>query len=129
MKMNTKAKGFEDLEIYNLAYKLALNVHSMSLALPDYEKYEQGSQVRRSSKRIKDTIAEGFGRRRYKDEFIRFLIFSHSSCDETRSQLKMINQIHFENSGLNKLIEEYEILSRRINKFIEYVENNWKSKK
>ena len=124
-----KAKGYEDLEIYKLAYRLAIEVHKMSLTLPDYEKYEQGSQVRRSSKRIKDTIAEGFGRRRYKDEFLRFLIFAHSSCDETRSQLKMINQIHFGNTGLNKLVVEYEILSKKINKFIEYVENNWISKK
>ncbi|MCK4639110.1 MAG: four helix bundle protein, partial [Bacteroidales bacterium] len=46
-------------------------------------------------KRIKDTIVEGFGRRRYKDEFVRYLIFAHSSCDEAISQLNMISDIHF----------------------------------
>ena len=57
--------GFKKLEIYNLAYQLALEVHQMSLKLPKYELYEQGSQVRRSSKSIKDNIAEGYGRNKY----------------------------------------------------------------
>lgn len=119
-------KSYKDLEIYQMAYKLAIEIHKMTMQLPKYELYEQGSQIRRSSKRIKDTIAEGFGRRRYKDEFIRFLIFAHSSCDETLSQLNMISDIYFANEPLNNLLNEYDKLGRKINKFIQYVENNWK---
>ena len=119
--------SYKDLDIYKLAYRLAIDVHKMTMTLPKYELYEQGSQVRRSSKSIKDNIAEGFGRRRYKDEFIRFLIFAHSSCDEAISQLTMINEIHFENKNLIGLLDEYEILGAKINKFIQYVEENWKS--
>ena len=121
--------GYKDLEIYRMAYSQAIKVHHMSLKLPSYELYEQGSQVRRSTKSIKDTIAEGYGRRRYKDEFIRYLIFAHSSCDEALSQLNMISDIHHPDKPLTKLIDEYDILGRKINKYIEYVENNWKSKK
>ena len=119
------AKSYRDLEIYQMAYGLALKVHHMTMKLPKYELYEQGSQIRRLSKSIKDTIAEGYGRRRYKDEFIRYLIFAHSSNDEVISQLNMINDIHFENKGLNKMIEEYQILSRKINSFLGYVEKSW----
>lgn len=119
--------SYKDLDIYKLAYKLAIDVHKMTMTLPKFEMYEQGSQVRRSSKSIKDNIAEGFGRRRYKDEFVRFLIFAHASCDEAISQLTMINEIYFENTGINGLLEEYEILGGKINKFIQYVEENWKS--
>jgi four helix bundle protein len=119
--------SYKDLDIYKLAYKLAIDVHKMTMTLPKFEMYEQGSQVRRSSKSIKDNIAEGFGRRRYKDEFIRFLIFAHASCDEAISQLTMINELYFENTGINGLLEEYEILGGKINKFIQYVEENWKS--
>jgi four helix bundle protein len=119
--------NYKDLDIYKLAYRLAIEVHKMTMTLPKYELYEQGSQVRRSSKSIKDNIAEGFGRRRYKDEFVRFLIFAHSSCDEAISQLTMINEIYFENNGITGLLEEYELLGGKINKFIQYVEENWKS--
>ena len=52
-------KSFRDLDIYKMSYKLAIKVHHITLKLPNYELYEQGSQLRRSSKRIKDTIAEG----------------------------------------------------------------------
>ncbi|MDP2335433.1 MAG: four helix bundle protein [Bacteroidota bacterium] len=119
--------SYKDLDIYKLAYRLALEVHRMTLTLPKYELYEQGSQVRRSSKSIKDNIAEGFGRRRYKDEFVRFLIFAHSSCDEAISQLTMINELHFDNKNLISLLDEYELLGAKINKFIQYVEENWKT--
>lgn len=118
-------KNYKDLEIYQMLYKLAIKVHKITMTLPKYEMFEQGSQIRRSSKSIKDNIAEGYGRRRYKDEFIRFLIFSHSSCDETISQLNMISDIHFPKEPLTELINDYENLGGKINRFIHYVENNW----
>ncbi|MCK5171477.1 MAG: four helix bundle protein [Bacteroidales bacterium] len=125
-------KSYKDLEIYQIAYKLALEIHKISLTLPKYELYEQGSQIRRSSKSIKDTIAEaclparqGYGKKRYRDDFIRFLTYSQSSCDETISQLNMISDTHFCDQPLTNLINEYNILGKKINKFIQYVEENW----
>jgi four helix bundle protein len=120
-------KSYRDPEIYKIAYDLALEIHEMSLQLPSYELYEQGSQIRRSSKSIKNNIVEGYGRRRYKSEFIRYLVFAHSSCDETISQLNMINDIHYQNNPLTVLLSKYEDLSKKINKFVQYVENNWKT--
>jgi four helix bundle protein len=120
-------KRYNDLEIYQMAYENALEIHEMSMQLPKYELYEQGSQIRRASKSIKNNIAEGFGRRRYKNEFIRFLIFAHSSCDETISQLNMISDIHFEDNPLNDLIDKYDELGRKLNSFIQYVEKNWQT--
>lgn len=120
-----RMKSYKDLEIYQIAYKLAFEVHKMSLTLPKYEMYEQGSQIRRSSKSIKDTIVEGYGRKRYRDDFIKFLTYSQGSCDETISHLNMISDTHFPNEPLTNLICEYDILGKKINKFIQYVEENW----
>ncbi len=98
----------------------------MSLTLPKYEIYEQGSQVRRSSESVKDTIVEaylparqGHGRKRYKDDFIRFLTYSQNFCDKTILQLNVINDIHFQDNPLTKFINEYDILGKKINKFIQ----------
>lgn len=118
-------KSYRDLDIYTMAYDLAIQIHHMSLRLPKYELYEQGSQIRRSSKTVKDAIVEGYGRKRYKQDFIRYLTISHSSCDETISQLNMINDLHFSNNELNQLIDKYEMLSKKIFRFREYVEHNW----
>jgi four helix bundle protein len=122
-------KSYTDLEIYTLAYSLAIEVHKMSLGLPKYELYEQGSQIRRSSKSIKDNIAEGFGRRKYKKEYVRFLTFAQASCDETLSQLNMINDIHFQANPNDQLIREYQLLGKKINLFIQSVEHHWKTTK
>ncbi len=118
-------KSYKDLEIYQQAYRLAVQIHHMSLTLPKFELYEQGSQIRKSSKSVKDNIAEGYGRKRYKDDFIKFLIYAQASCDEVTSQLSMISDLYFSEEPLTELKEEYDILGKRINKFIQYVEENW----
>lgn len=58
-------QSYRDLDIYKKAHKLAIEIHEMSLRLPKFEIYEQASQIRKSSKSIKSTIVEGFGRRSY----------------------------------------------------------------
>ena len=120
--------SYRDLEIYNIAYELALEIHHLSMKLPKYELYEQGSQIRRAAQSIKDNIVEGYGRRRYKAEYIRFLIFAQSSHDETLNQLNMINDIYYQKNPTKEIIERYEILGRKLNKYIQYVEINWKTK-
>lgn len=120
-------KNYRDLEIYSLSYKLAMKIHRMSLKLPKYELYEEGSQIRRSSKSICSNIVEGFGRRKYKQEFIRFLIIAHASCDETLIHLKFIHGSEYlDNQEYIALRDSYDELGRKINKFIQYVETNWR---
>jgi len=120
-------KSYKDLEIYNLAYELALKVHHLTMEFPLHELYEQGSQLGRSFKKIKDTIAEGFVRRRYKDEFIRFLIFAHSSSIEAISQQELINDLYYKEKLPIQFIDDYNKPGRKINSFIQYFENNWKT--
>jgi four helix bundle protein len=97
--------SYKDLEIYQIAFDLAIQIHKASLKLPDFELYEQGSQIRRSSKSIKDNISEGYGRRRYKTEFIRFLILAQASCDETINQLETLVTVYPELSEFKNLIK------------------------
>lgn len=103
-------------------------VHPSSLKLPKYELYELGSQIRRSSDSIVSNIVEGYGRRRYKADFIKFLIYSHSSCLETIGHLEKIAKLYPNTfSSMDQLINNYEGLGGRIFNFIKYVEEKWKS--
>jgi len=119
--------SYRDLDIYRIAFTLAVRVHKASLKLPKFELYEQGSQIRRSSKSVKDQIAEGYGRHKYKAEYIKFLIYSHSSCDETISQLEMLIILYPEITEFHSLSEEYFVLGKMINTYIQYVEKNWRT--
>ena len=55
-------ESFRDLEVYQKAYTISLRIHEISLKLPDFEKHELGSQIRRASKSIAMNIAEGYAR-------------------------------------------------------------------
>jgi len=119
--------SYRDLEIYRLSYDLAIKIHRVSLKLPKYELYEEGSQIRRSSKRITSCIVEGYGRKRYKADFIKFLVYAHASCDETILHLNFINDIHeFNEEELEPFLDSYNELGSKINRFIKYVEDEWK---
>src|SRR3954469_9000915 len=117
--------SYRDLEIWKLARDVAVAVHRMTLhELPKFEMYEEASQIRRSVKSIRSNIVEGYGRRRYKQEFIRFLVFAHSSCDETIDHLEGL----FETGSLTNesayrdLSAHLDLLGRKLNVFIDSVE-------
>jgi len=118
--------SYRDLEIYVESKRLAIEVHKMTMVLPKHELFEEGSQVRRSSKSITSMIVEGYGRRRYKADFIKFLIYSQSECDETIVHLDFL----FETNSLSnaelykKLRSSYDLLSKKINKYTQWVESN-----
>jgi four helix bundle protein len=40
--------SYKDLEIFQLAFDLAIKIYHASLKLPKFELFEQGSQIRRS---------------------------------------------------------------------------------
>jgi four helix bundle protein len=123
-------KSYKDLEIYKLSYDLAIKIHKMSLKLPQYEMYEEGSQIRRSSKAVTSCIVEGYGRKRYKADFIKFLIYAHASCDETILHLNFIKDTHKDNKKeIKSFLESYDELGSKINRFIQYVEKQWNTQR
>ncbi|MGD0335825.1 MAG: four helix bundle protein [Candidatus Omnitrophota bacterium] len=117
-------QNYSDLEIYQLAHKLAVEIHSMTLKLPQLEMYEEGSQIRRSAKAISANIVEGFGRKKYPQEYARFLIFAHSSCNETIEHLQLLfgTKSMQDKEQYAYFLEEYDKLGRKLNKFIQAVE-------
>src|SRR6266550_9162248 len=117
--------SYRDLEIWKLARQIAIAVHRMTLQnLPKFEMFEEASQIRRSARSISANIVEGYGRRRYKQEFIRFLVFAHASCGETVDHLEVL----FETGSLTNeivyrdLSAQLDLLGRKLNVFIDSVE-------
>jgi len=124
--LKEKVKSYKDLEIYQLSFDLAVKIYHKSLDLPSHDKFEVGSQIRRSSQGIKDAIVEGYGRRRYKNDFLKFLTYSHASLLEAKSQAEFLCKVHPEKEWFNTM-NELEVLGSKIHNFIEYVENHWRT--
>jgi four helix bundle protein len=124
--------NYTDLEVWKLARKATVQIHKMTIQnLPRFEMYETGSQIRRSVKSIRSNIVEGFGRRRYKQEYIRFLVYSHASCDETIDHLQTLKDCESltEEKLFSELMSLLDELGRRLNKFIQAVEAQHESVK
>ncbi len=85
--------NYADTELYKLAKRLAVEIHQTTLDdFPKFEIYEQGSPIRRSSKSIMANFVEGYGRRRYQAEYIKFLTYALASCDETKAHLELLHE-------------------------------------
>ncbi len=117
--------SYKKLEIWQIANELVVKIHMMTLhELPAFEMYEEGSQIRRSSKSVKSLIVEGYGRRAYKQDFLKFLVHSVASNDETIDHLENLhNTESLTNQSLySELHKQLEILGRKLNNFISAVQ-------
>jgi four helix bundle protein len=116
--------SYKKLEIWQEARQLSIMIHEMSLKLPKFEQFEEAQQIRRSSKSVRSNIVEGYGRRKYKADFIRFLIIAQASNDETIDHLETLfetksftDQLQFEN-----IYQALQKLGRKINNFLKAIE-------
>ncbi|MCB0292790.1 MAG: four helix bundle protein [Calditrichaeota bacterium] len=83
--------SYYQLEIWKLARGLVIDIHLMTVQqLPKFELYEEGSQIRRSIKSVRSNIVEGYGRRRYRQEYIKFLVYALASNMETIDHLEIL---------------------------------------
>ena len=80
-----RARGFEDLAVFKLAYRIVLGVHRREPGLPGVEQRALAEQIRRASKSICANLAEGFGKQAASPrEFKRFVMMAMGSADEMR---------------------------------------------
>lgn len=118
--------SYKNLEIWKEARELSIKIHELSLALPRFEQFEEAQQIRRSSKSVRSNIVEGYGRRAYKQDFIKFIIYALSSNDETIDHLEAL----FETKSITDelvyqdLHQRLEVLGRMINNFLSAVERS-----
>ena len=124
--------SYRKLEIWQLAKELSVEIHRMTLKLlPKFEMYEEGSQIRRSIKSVRSNIVEGYGRRRYKNEYIKFLTYAHASCDETIDHLDTLYETESlqDKAVYQKIAEKLNLLGKKLNVFIQSVESHHRSVK
>ena len=83
-----KFQTFEDLEVYKAAREFRKAMYVVTRRLPDFEKYDLASQIRRASVSLTNNMAEGHGRYHYPDQ-IRFFLHSRGSLEELVDELNV----------------------------------------
>ncbi len=121
--MDNKQSSFEDLEVFQRAYRISLDIHKASLDFPTVEQYGLGQQIRNASKSICANIAEGFGKRSYsKAEWIRYLKIAIGSGDEMRVWIRYcLDLSYIDESTWSRWSSEY----REITKMLQGLVKSW----
>ena len=114
-----KIRTYEDLRVYQQAYKLVLQTYELTRTYPEQEKREIGNQIRRAAISIPANIAEGYGRKNSAKEFKHFLRNALGSSNEMIVLLKLSYELGYLKES--KIIENYEALGKQLFRLIE----NW----
>ncbi len=103
--MDTTIRNVKDLKVYKKAYKLAMDIFTMTEWFPKEETYSLTDQIRRASRSVAINIREGYAKRRYKQVFIRHLNDSLGSTEETRGWLKFALDCKYINNKEHKELD------------------------
>jgi four helix bundle protein len=77
----------KDLNVYKLAYELAMEIFEATKSFPAEEKFALTSQIRRSSRSVCLNLREAWAKRRYEQHFLSKLTDCDGEANETDSSL------------------------------------------
>ena len=112
---------FEDLQVYKAAREFRKATYAVTRRLPDFEKYDLASQIRRASVSLTNNMAEGHGRFHYPDQ-IRFFLHSRGSLEELVDDLNIcLDENYLSSDEVAKLKEEACGVLILINGYLRYL--------
>ena len=113
----TRIRSHQDLEVYDLAFKNAMEIFNLTRSFPKEEKYSLTDQIRRSSRSVCANLAEAFRKRRYEGYFISKLSDCEMEAAETQVWIAFANQCgYLSKEKSEKLTQQYHfILGKLVN--------------
>lgn len=117
-------KSVKDLKVYQMAYKLAVEIFEITKKFPEEETYSLTNQIRKSSRSVAINIREGFAKRKYEQVFIRHLNDALGSSEETRGWLDFSLDCRYISKEKHKqLYGQYD----EVNAMLYSLMNNWQN--
>lgn len=109
-------KHFRELEVYQRAFKMAMNIFEITKRFPNEEKYSLVDQIRRSSRAVCSNLAEAWRKRRYIAVFKNKLTDAMQEASETQSWLEFCLACKYINEEMFKELDtEYERIILMLN--------------
>jgi len=78
------SQGFRDLKVYQLAFRLAMEIFKLSKGFPKEEKYSLTDQIRRASRSVAANIGEGYRKKLYVKMFVSKMADADGEATETQ---------------------------------------------
>lgn len=120
-----KIASFRDLNVYQKSYELSVVVMTKIVPkIPDSEKYDLKDQLSRSCKAVPRLIVEGYAKKHQRLGFQKYLDDAMGEANETIVSLSHCRDIYKVELNLcDRLIDEYEIVSRQLYRLAESWDN------
>ena len=112
--MKTKIETYKDLKVYQKLCKLHLEIHQLTLTFPDFERYELGGQLRRSSNSAPANLAEGWNNKHI-NIYLEGINRSLGEVHETEHHLAIaFEKEYLSQDKYNHFINEYDECGRML---------------
>jgi four helix bundle protein len=116
-----KFQTFEDLEVYKAGREFRKGMYAVTRRLPDFEKYDLASQIRRAAVSLTNNMAEGHGRYHYPDQ-MRFFLHSRGSLEELVDDLNVCcDENYLSKDEVTRLKEQASAVLALLNGYLRYL--------
>ena len=101
-----KIETAKELEVYQVAYGLAMEIFHLSKSFPPEERWALTSQIRRSSRSVCMNLREAWAKRRYEAHFLSKLTDCDGECNETDTSLDFAKDCGFIDAPAHKQLSD-----------------------
>ena len=117
------SQGFRDLKVYQLAFRLAMEIFKLSKGFPKEEKYSLTDQIRRASRSVAANIGEGYRKKRYVKMFVSRMADADGEATETQVWIDFAAECgYFSTEQQAELRSAYEEIGRMLGGMIAHPE-------
>lgn len=114
-------ESFEQLEVWQKAIDLAVEIYELTDVFPKSELYSLTNQMRRASSSISANIAEGYGRHGLKEK-LQFYKIANGSLLETKSFCYLSQRLNYiDEKQLDNILPDFISTQKMINAMIKSV--------
>ena len=116
IEMRKTIQKYEDLDVFNKAYQVSLQIHRFTLKMPRIEQRSLADQMLRASKSICANIAEGFGKQSFsKQEFRKYLAIAIGSADEMKVWIRYcVDLDYLDTRRADEWTAEYVVIAKML---------------
>jgi four helix bundle protein len=108
-------RGYKDLRVFQLSYKLAMDIFEITKTFPKEEKFSLTDQIRRSSRSVPANIAEAWKKRSYPKMFVSKIIDAAGESGETEVWLDIAKDASYMSIEEHKgMMEGYDEVNRML---------------
>ncbi len=112
--------SYKDLEVYKRSFRLAIEIHKLSLTLPKQFQFDLSDQIRRASRSIPSDIAEAFARAKSNKDRVNLLSDAAGSNEEMIFNLEFMREVNLiSQNKYRALLDEYTINGKQLFRLIQ----------